>query len=343
MPREGVRPGKTKVQEPLGKRERVLRAFSGGEVDRRPFTFWHPFGLSHMKADSLTAAALTFAATYGVDLLRMPTVRDLPLPAQTSLDRAHDLATLEPISARTGFWGERLEALKSTVRLADGKIAVFESLADPLTALGWVCPAEVMTSAERSHRSFLDKALGAITESYKGYLKLVLSEAKVDGLTLEIGSASFESREPGEFDSLVEPHLKALLEDVRSDSSAPIWLQLTGKRVYPSNLIDLPHEMLTWSHLAHGPALEKLPRSYRGALAGGLNEAALTGASYQEIRRQVEESRNYNVKLLCPGDALPADMAPSKLAGLANFLQKRDRLPEVAPAVGRPSRVIDEP
>lgn len=328
----------------MSKRERVLQAFAGGEVDRRPYTFWHPFGVAHMKAESLTAAALTFAAVYGVDLLRFPLRRDLPLTPQYSLDRPHDLTTIEPLSAHAGFWSDRLEALKATVKLAEKKIAVFETVADPLTALGWVCPPEALDTAERSHVSFLEKALGTLTESFQGYLRSVLEEARVDGLVIEVGSASFEARQPEVFESLVKPHLRALLEDVRSYSPVPIWLQVSGKRVYPQALLDLPHDMLSWSHLAHGPALDRLPKSYRGGLAGGLNEQSLESASYQQIRHQVDEARTHRVRLLCPGDALNADIAPSRLAALANFLGKRDRLPEAAPAVtGRPGRVIDEP
>lgn len=340
------KPGQNKREEKpaLSKRERVLQAFSGGEVDKRPFTFWHSFGLSHMKAESLTAASLTFAAVYGVDLLRMPTVRDLPLPPQTSIDRPHDLTIIELMSPRSGFWGERIEGLKATVKLAEKKIAIFEALADPLTALGWVCPPEVLAATERSHPSFLEKAMGVVTESYKGYLRTLLAEAKVDGIVLEVGSASFETREPADFQSLVRPHLKNLLDDLRSHSAAPIWLQVTGKRVFLEPLLSLPHDMLSWSHLAHGPSLEKLPKNYRGAVAGGLNELGLEGSSYQDIRRQVDEARNHPVKMICPGDALPVDLAPSKLVGLANFLSKRDRQPETAAKGSRaPEPIIDEP
>lgn len=296
-----------------------------------------------MKADSLTAAGITFAAVYGVDLLRMPTVRDLPLPAQTSLDRPHDFTTIEPLTPRSGFWSERIEALKTMVKLADRKIAIFESVADPLTALSWLCPPELMVSAERSHRSFLDKALATIAEGYKVYLRALLTESKVDGIVIEVGSATFEDREPDEFTSLVRPHLLSMLEEVRSLGNAPIWLQATGKRVYLAPLLDLPHDMLSWSQLHHGPSLEKLPRGHRGGIAGGLNEKVLERASYQDLRRLVDEARNQPVRLLCPGDALSADIAHSKLEGLANFLGKRDRIPETRGAGAPPEPIIDEP
>lgn len=320
-----------------------MQTFAGGEVDKRPFTFWHSFGLSHMKAESLTAAALTFAAVYGVDLLRMPTVRDLPLPAQTSLDRPHDLTTIEALAPRSGFWAERIEALKGTVKLAEKRIAVFETVADPLTALSYVCPPDVMATAERAHPNFLEKALGVVSEGLGGYLKAVLQEARVDGVVIEIGSASFEDRQPNDFQSLVKPHLKSLLDQVRAQSEAPIWLQVTGKRVFLDPLLDLPHDMLSWSHQAHGPSLDKLPKRYKGALAGGLNEEGLERSSFQEIRRQVDEARSFPVQLLCPGNALSADVAPSRLQALANFLGKRDRQPEPAAATAGPERVIDDP
>ncbi len=296
-----------------------------------------------MKAESLSTVAISFAAAYGVDLLRLPTVRDIPVPTQTSLDRPLDLTSFEPIPAHAGFWGERIEALKTLVRLAEGRIAVFEAVPDPLTALSWICPPDVLATAERSHPSFLEKALGLITESLRGYLKALLTESKVDGLVFEIGSASYEQREPSDFSTIVKPHLETLVRDVREIGSSPIWLQLSGRRTYAEPLIDLEPSLLSWSHLSHGPGLDKLPRRNKVRLAGGLNEQTIGQASYQEIRRQVEEARDMPVSLLCPGDALSADLAPSRLQALSNFLKKRDRLPETAGASARPEPIIDEP
>ena len=47
-----------------------------------------------MKGESLAAAALSFAAAHGMDLVRFPAVRDLPLPGQMSIDRPHDLTQM---------------------------------------------------------------------------------------------------------------------------------------------------------------------------------------------------------------------------------------------------------
>ena len=327
----------------LGKRERVLRALAGEEIDKRPFTFWHPFGLSHMKAESLSTVAISFAAAYGMDLLRLPTVRDFPLPVQTSLDRPIDLTSFEPVAAHAGFWGERLEALKTLVRLAEGRLAIFEAVPDPMTALAWVCPPDVLATAERSHPSFLEKALGLVTESLRGYVKALLTETKVDGLVFEIGSASFEQREPSDFSAHIKPHLEQLVREVREVGEAPVWFQLTGRRTYTEPLLDLEPTLLSWSHLAHGPALDKLPKRQRARLAGGIDESAIQQASYQEIRRHVEEARDMPVALLCPGDALSADLAPTRLQALSNFLKKRDRLPDLTGATARPQSIIDEP
>lgn len=318
-------------------------AFAGKEVDRRPFTFWHPFGLTHMKGESLAAAALSFAATYQVDLVRLPTVRDLPLPAQTSLDRPHDLTQIEELDPRAGYWQERLAALSSAAQLAEKRVAIFESIPDPLTALSYVCPGEVLRNCEQSHPNFLEKALETVTASLKGYLSEALAKGRADGLVLEVGSASFEAREKEDFESLVKPCLKDLLNFVRGQSEAPIWLHVTGKRVYLDPLLDLPHDMLSWSHLSQGPALNRLPRGYRGGLAGGIDELALADMSFQDIRRHVEKARDQRVDMLCPGDALPADIGQSRLTALANFLSKRDRIPEKAESKREVQPVIDEP
>lgn len=316
------------LTERLGKRERVLRTLSGEEVDRRPFTFWHSFGLTHMKGESLVAAALSFAALHGVDLLRLPVVRDLPLPDQTSLDRPHDLTQIPEFTAFSGFWNERLAALESISQHAEKKIAVFESIPEPYTALGYVCRDDLLGQTQKSHPSFLEKALETISASLEKYVRELAKQKSVDGICVEIESATFEQREPGEFESLIKPHLEKLLQ-AAAEVEIPVWLHVRGTRVYLKPLFDLPHQMITWPQLSSGPKLDKaLPKGYKKAVAGGLDEKALLQMSYQDIRRHVDEARDQKFDLLCAGDYLSADMSPSKLNALSTFLKKRDRDPE---------------
>lgn len=324
MPRQGVR-----GPADLSKRERVLKTLAGEEVDRRPYTFWCPFGLSHMKGESLAAAALTFAASYGMELLRFPVVRDLPLGQQVSLDRPHDLTQLEVLSGHAGFWAERLEALRVAHKMGEKKVALFETVPGPWTALSYMCSSELLSSTEKNNPNFLEKALTDVTSSLKNYLSEILSKDWVDGLVIEIESASFELRQPEAFEAFIKPHLMEMLNHVTRESKLPIWLQARGNRVYLDPLLDLPHQMISWPHLSSGPKLEKaFPKSYKGRIAGGLNEVALRDMSYQDIRMHVEEARNHHVHLLTVGDQFSADISPRRLHALANFLQKRDRAPE---------------
>jgi uroporphyrinogen-III decarboxylase len=313
----------------LSKRERVLKTFAGEEVDRRPFTFWCPFGLSHMKGESLAAAALTFAATYGMELLRFPVVRDLPLGAQISLDRPHDLTRLEILSPHSGFWSERTQALQVADKMGEKKVALFETIPGPWTALSYLCSRELLETTEKSHPNFLEKALTDVTASLKNYLSEILDKGWIDGVVVEIESASYELRSPEVFESNIKPHLKELLNHITRESKVPIWLQVRGSRVYVDPLFELPHQMVSWPHLSSGPKLQTtLPKGYKGNIAGGLNEAAICDMSFQDIRMHVEEARNQHVRLLTVGDQFPTDMSPRRLAALANFLKKRDRPPE---------------
>lgn len=334
MSRQGLdQKGKEKKIKRMSKLERVLKTFAGKEVDKRPFTFWFPFGLSHMKGDSLAAAALSFAATYNVDLLRLPGVRDLPLKKQTSLDRPHDLTQIEELPAHAGFWNERAKALEQIHKMGEGKLAIFETVPDPYTALSYVCRPELLQQTEAKHPNFLEKALETITASLKNYLKAILTAKCVDGLVIEIESATFEQREPEQFESTVKPYLRDLLNFITQESTAPIWLQVRGTRVYLKPILDLPHQVISWPHMSAGPKLDRaFPKGYKARLAGGINEQAIANMSFQDIRRHVEEARNHEVAMLSIGDQLPADTSPSRLEALSSFLSKRDRLPEPEPS-----------
>lgn len=281
-----------------------------------------------MKGESLVAAALSFAALHGMDLLRLPVVRDLPLPDQTSIDRPHDLTQIPELTAFSGFWNERLGALEALALHAEKKIAVFESVPEPYTALGYVCRPELLEQTQKTHPSFLEKALETVGASLERYVRELAKQKNVDGICLEIESATFEQREPSEFEQDLKPHLERLL-NAAAEMELPVWLHVRGTRVYLKPLFDLPHHMLTWPSLSGGPKLDKaLPKGYRKTVAGGLDEKALQHMSYQDIRRHVDEARDQKFGLLCVGDYLSADMSPSKLNALSTFLKKRDRDPE---------------
>lgn len=281
-----------------------------------------------MKGESLAAAALSFAATYGVDLLRMPVTRDLPLGPQTSIDRPHDLTQLGELSGLTGFWLERTEALKYAYRMAEKKLAIFETIPEPWTALSYVARKELLRTTESNHPTFLEKALSDVTASLGNYVERLISEECIDGLVIEIESATYEQREPESFESTIKPHLERLLTRITAQRDIPIWLHVRGTRVYLAPLVDLPHHMISWPHLSAGPRLESaLPKGYSGNLAGGLNEQAIADMSYQDIRLHIEEARDQPVSLITVGDGLPSDLSPSRLRALADFLSKRDRLP----------------
>lgn len=284
-----------------------------------------------MKGESLVAAALSFAALHGMDLLRIPGVRDLPLPDQTSLDRPHDLTQFPELTGFSGFWSDRLAALEVISQHAEQKIAVFESVPEPFTALSYVCRPELLSQTHKSHRSFLDKALETVTASLGNYLTELFKQKSVDGLCVEIESASFEHQEPEEFEALVKPHLQKLLH-ISAEAEVPVWLHVRGARVYLKPLLDLPHHMITWPHLSSGPKLDRaFPKSYKKAIAGGLDEKAVSQMSYQDIRRHVDEARDQKVDLLCVGDYLSTDMSPTRLNALSTFLKKRDRDPYAPP------------
>jgi uroporphyrinogen-III decarboxylase len=282
-----------------------------------------------MKGESLAAAALTFAATYGVDLLRIPVIRDLPLKEQTSLDRPHDLTQFSELSGLERFWLERAEALKAVYKMAEQKLAIFETVPGPYTGLSYVCGKDLLKETEQNHPTFLDKALQTVTASLKNYLRRILEAGDLDGLVIEIESATFEQREPEVFEHTVKPHLREMINFVTQTSEIPIWLHVRGTRVYLKPLLDLPHQMISWPHLSSGPKLQKaFPKGYKGVIAGGLNEVAICEMSYQDIRLHVEEARDHFVSMLTVGDQLPTDLSPSRLKALATFLSKRDRIPE---------------
>ncbi len=300
----------------MNKIERVLAAARGEEADRSAFFAWHPFGLEHMKGESLAAAAIAYAAEYQVDLLRLAASDLFPLPPQLSLDRSADLTRIEPAPGTSKVWLQRLVAWEQFRRLAGEKLLGCESVPNPWSILRRLGAVELVQSSGEDYRRH---ALEAICETLCNYVEAVL-EAGANAIALEVEGASHDWMSEADYQQWGLPYDQKILDAAR-DASFRI-LHVRGDRTQLKILLQLPAELLQWSLYRCGPSLEKVKALWPRGVVGGLDETRFAHMSFEALRRHCREARFSDYEIVAPGDVLPSTVAPRQLEVLKHAFVK---------------------
>jgi len=184
----------------MTKRERVMAALRGDDLDRPPIGFWGHDFLREWTPEGLTAAMVESVRVYDYDYLKInprasyfveswgckfasPTESDGP-PAMTSwlLNEPDDLKKIEPIAGDVGAFGEHLRSLRMIDDALGGEVPLTQTVFSPLSVLGR------MAAERKLVRGWLDEApdlvhgaLDAITEALSAYTTFVLN-AGADGI-----------------------------------------------------------------------------------------------------------------------------------------------------------------
>jgi uroporphyrinogen decarboxylase len=292
------------VSDRLSKRERVLAALSGAEVDRAPVAAWGHLIPAEIRADTLAEASLAFLREYDWDWLKVNTRASifaeawgsefdfsdyrgvLPRFVRNRFDPL-DFGYLEPVKTSTGVWAEHLAALR-TIKKGIGGVPFVQTIFSPASVLAYLAgrPKDhLQESASRNHAETLlrlvrtepDKvhhALGAIAESLAA-LAAASVEAGADGVFFAITKLA---RRGGltlpEFEAFGKPYDLKVLAAVRG---APFNLLHTcGSEIYWDQVQDYPVQAINWaSTLSGNPSIKEARVRSGFALIGGVDEIGI--------------------------------------------------------------------
>jgi uroporphyrinogen decarboxylase len=185
----------------MTKRERVIAALVGREVDRAPLAFWmHNFATENC-ARELTEETLRLARTFDWDYLkpqsraqcfaemwgltyRPSTERATPFTVTRHPARnAADLSRLKPADPRTGALGEQLDALRAIRGAVGADMPIVWTVFSPMMVVPFVLDGGRGTALAiaRGEPTALEAALDAITDTLTGYVKACVA-AGADGI-----------------------------------------------------------------------------------------------------------------------------------------------------------------
>lgn len=293
----------------MSKRERVTAALASAEVDRVPVSFWGHDFLREWSAEGLAAAMLDSVRTFDYDYLkvnpratyyaeawgcRYRPSNDPARPPETEhwvLHEARDLEAIRPADARSGPFGEQLEALRLIADGLDGEVPFIQTVFSPLSVLSRLANDREpvrrwMTEAPEA----LHAALDAVSETLASYARACL-DAGAEGIffpTTEWGTHDACTAE--EYEAFGRPYDLRVLEAVQG---APFnVLHVCRPRNMLASLLDYPVAALNWATHAPGNAsLAEVQSKTEKAVMGGVDERhALLQGSPEEVGAQVREA-----------------------------------------------------
>ncbi|HUX85745.1 MAG TPA: uroporphyrinogen decarboxylase family protein [Chloroflexota bacterium] len=323
----------------MTKRERVLAAIAGQDVDRVPVSFWvHNFAREN-SAQDLADETAQFVNTYDWDFVKVQSRASYfaegwgnqyqwssqPTVGPTLVSRAcatvADLAHLKPLSVDHPVFAEQQDALR-LVRAALGPDApIIWTIFCPLTIAASLVPGGpgAIQAAMRSDPSALLAGLGTIAATYAALSQRYL-ELGADGIFYAskwIGPRMLSRDEHARF---ARPFDLRILDVTRS---APCnILHLCGEEVYFADFHDYPAAMLNWAVEENNPSVAEVRQLTDRALLGGVSAkpgfAALTPAQVAAQVQAAVEATSGRHLLIGPGCSVNPGSPPANYLAAQN-------------------------
>ena len=271
----------------MNKRERVMAALAGREVDRVPLAFWmHNFATEN-SASGLTAETLRLARTFDWDYLkpqsraqcfaemwgltyRPSTERATPYTVTRHPARSPaDLARLRPADARAGALGEQLEALRAIRAAVGPDTPIVWTVFSPMMIVPFLLEGGRDTALElaRSEPKAVEAALEAITETLTAYVKACVG-AGADGIFYATNLATRELIRPEECRRFQRPYDRRVLD---AAGSAPFnIMHVCGAGAHFAEFADYPVAAFSWALAPGNPSLAEGHRRTGRAVMGGI-------------------------------------------------------------------------
>jgi uroporphyrinogen decarboxylase len=308
------------MADAMTKRERVMAAICGDDVDRVPFSFWYHFPGGENPDEDFIQAEVGFAVKYDVDLLKV--MHDAPLdlpPGLEEITSAADLRRLEPVDPRKGNFARHLSALHAIrKRLPDDRPMV-DTLFSPFSYCDKLTGKQALRYLDEDPDAFRH-ALWAIAESVAAYGVAAIEDGAINGMFLASSGGVRGFIDETVFREIVQPTHKHIGDACATVGTCNI-LHLHGTNLMWEPQCEIPAHIVNWSDRTTAPSLSEARRKDDRCLAGGINEVTAGDVTPEQIREQVrsaiEELRGRKMIAAC-GCAVPTE-APE-----ANLLAIRD-------------------
>ena len=331
----------------MKKRERVMAALAGDEVDRVPASFWGHDYVREWTPAGLAEATLERYRSHDFDFIKVnpratyyaeawgnhyqPAGDPLhgPVDIDYVLKAAGDLDRLVPLDVQGGPFGEQLAGLRLIAESLAGEALFIQTVFSPLAVIGRLANGDLGSVRHymREDAEALHRALDAIAQTLATYAKACL-DAGADGIffaTVDWGTHDVATAEQyGAFGRPYDLQVLAAVDEARFNV-----LHVCRRRNMLESMLDYPVHAFNWATSDAGnPSLaDILPKTDR-AVMGGVSVRTVSAGTPEEVKAEVMEAlaqtggRRF---LLSAGCSIPPQTPEENLAAALTALSAKTR------------------
>lgn len=289
----------------MTKRERVMAAIKGSEVDHIPLSMWYHLPQYDQDPIALAEEQIRLAKLYNLDFIKMMpfgnyvaqdyglsvdffcTKTQAAFERKFGIDSAEDWKRLEPLPPTYGTYGKQLQLSQQMSRRLKEDIPYVQTIFTPLTVAKKLAGMRVFDDM-RNYPDYLHQALEAITQTTIDFVKANI-EAGVSGFFLATQCATSDYITPEEHKEFGERYDLRVVEAFAHTTPINI-LHIHGPNTYFKELVSYPVNCINWHDRWVEPSMAEARRITDKCLLGGINEKWLEHASHDEVLQHMTEA-----------------------------------------------------
>lgn len=279
----------------MNKRERVIAAFHGQEVDHVPVCMWKhvPHELWD-DDDKFVQCQVDFVKATDVDFAKLSADKYFgwPAPALEGIAKAEDLYKIEPFGADHPFIRGQIERTKKVIEGLSGECPALYLIFAPLSYLRLQIGYPMMMKLIREDPEAMKHACGVIAEDVKLLVRGIIEEAGADGIFFSVQNGEENRFTEEEYRAWVTPSEKAVLDyaNTLSDMNA---IHMCAWEEIPNRLsiwADYKAPVISWSRYIDIMDIQEAKKHFGCTVWGGFDNrpgSFLYTATREEIEQEV--------------------------------------------------------
>jgi uroporphyrinogen decarboxylase len=306
--------------EQMTRRERIQAALKKEDVDRIPFSVW--YGCPHLDQDSKAMAEeqVRLARLYDMDFIKMMpnalycahdfglsldfhcTLTQPPTVRKFGIDDIGDWGRLEPLPATYGTYGRTLLMSRYIKKALQGEdIPFIQTIFSPLTIANKLAGPRTLEDMRKAPE-LMHSALEAITQTLIHFVKANIEEG-VSGFFCGTAVATKDQLSAAEFEEFEAAYYRRVLDSIDDDVLLKM-IHVHGDNTYFEEMAAYPVNCVSWHARTCNPNIAKARKLTNKCLVGGIDEAWLAAANYEEVYDHIKEAvelGGHNGLMIAPG------------------------------------------
>ncbi|MBQ8954014.1 MAG: hypothetical protein IJ048_07845 [Clostridia bacterium] len=278
----------------MTKRERVIAAFQGKEVDHVPVCMWKHVPPEYWNdEDAFVEHQVASFRSTGVDFMKLSGDRYFgwPSPLLENLTRAEDLYKLEPLGPNHPYIRGQIRRTKKIVDKLNGECVSLYLVFVPFSCLRLKIGYPMIMKLIRENPEALKYAFNVIAEDLKLLVRGLIQDAGADGVFYSVQNGEIDRFTPEEYRAWLTPSDRAVLDyaNALSDMNAIHFCAWEGVKNRLSVWEDYKAPVISWSRYMDIFDIQEAQRHFGCTVWGGFDNrpgSFLYTASKEEIERE---------------------------------------------------------